>query len=52
MTALLLLGIIWSVSALVMAVVWAISMRVNNVGYVDVAWAGRVSATGFGARMN
>lgn len=40
MTPLLLLGTIWLVSALTMAMVWAISMRVNNIGYVDVAWAG------------
>lgn len=36
----LLLLAIWALSAVVMALVWAISMRVNNVGYVDVAWAG------------
>jgi len=35
----LLLLVIWAVSALVMAVVWSVSMRVANVGYVDVAWA-------------
>jgi steroid 5-alpha reductase family enzyme len=35
-----LLGLIWLVSAIGMAIVWAVSMRVNNVGYVDVAWAG------------
>lgn len=32
--------LVWGLSALVMAIVWAISMRVGNVGYVDVAWAG------------
>ena len=31
---------IWAVSAIAMAVVWAISMRARNIGYVDVAWAG------------
>jgi steroid 5-alpha reductase family enzyme len=36
----MLLLSIWLLSAIVMTVVWAISMRVNNVGYVDVAWAG------------
>ena len=40
MTPLSLLAMIWAVSAIAMAVVWAVSMRVNNVGYVDVAWAG------------
>lgn len=35
-----LLLLIWGVSALGMAAIWAVSMRVNNVGYVDVAWAG------------
>jgi len=35
-----LLLLIWLVSALAMALTWAISMRVANVGYVDVAWAG------------
>jgi steroid 5-alpha reductase family enzyme len=32
--------LVWAVSSIAMAVVWAISMRVRNVGYVDVAWAG------------
>jgi steroid 5-alpha reductase family enzyme len=40
MSVWLLLLLIWLVSAIVMALVWAVSMRVNNVGYVDVAWAG------------
>ena len=35
-----LLASIWAVSAIAMAVVWAISMRARNIGYVDVAWAG------------
>ncbi len=35
-----LLLLIWAVSALAMVAVWAVSMRVDNVGYVDVAWAG------------
>ena len=34
------LGIIWLASALAMAALWAFSMRVRNVGYVDVGWAG------------
>jgi steroid 5-alpha reductase family enzyme len=40
MSIALLLLTIWAVSAVAMAIVWAISMRVDNVGYVDVAWAG------------
>lgn len=40
MSTLELLLLIWAVSASGMAVVWAISMRVGNIGYVDVAWAG------------
>lgn len=40
MTTSSLLLLVWVVSAVVMAVVWWISMRVRNVGYVDVAWAG------------
>jgi steroid 5-alpha reductase family enzyme len=39
MTPFELLAAIWLVSALAMALVWALSMRLNNVGYVDVAWA-------------
>jgi len=35
-----LLVLVWAVSAVAMAIVWAISMRVRNIGYVDVAWAG------------
>jgi steroid 5-alpha reductase family enzyme len=30
----------WLGAAVGMAAVWAVSMRVRNVGYVDVAWAG------------
>lgn len=30
----------WVGAAVGMAVVWAVSMRLRNVGYVDVAWAG------------
>ena len=29
----------WVVSAVAMGLVWAMAMRVRNVGYVDVAWA-------------
>ncbi len=39
MTTFHLLLLVWAVSALVMVAVWAVSMRVANVGYVDVAWA-------------
>ena len=39
MTTFHLLLLVWAVSASVMAAVWAVSMRVANVGYVDVAWA-------------
>jgi steroid 5-alpha reductase family enzyme len=45
MSALSLLLIIWGGSALTMAVVWWLSMRVDNVGYVDVAWAGLMAAS-------
>ena len=34
---------IWAISALTMAGVWSFSMRIRNVGYVDVAWAGLMS---------
>lgn len=40
MTPLITLATIWAVSAVVMAVVWALSMRLRNVGCVDVGWAG------------
>lgn len=40
MSTLHILLLVWVLSALVMALVWAISMRVANIGYVDVAWAG------------
>jgi steroid 5-alpha reductase family enzyme len=39
MSILELLLLIWAVSATTMALVWAISMKVGNIGYVDVAWA-------------
>ncbi|MEJ7746202.1 MAG: DUF1295 domain-containing protein [Luteimonas sp.] len=35
--------VIWAISALAMAGVWSFSMRIRNVGYVDVAWAGLMS---------
>ena len=35
-----LAALIWAVSAIAMAAIWWVSMRVRNVGYVDVAWAG------------
>ena len=31
---------VWLVSAAVMAATWRLSLRVRNIGYVDVAWAG------------
>ena len=40
MNAWLLIALIWAGSALVMAALWAFSMSVRNVGYVDVGWAG------------
>ncbi|GAA4869716.1 DUF1295 domain-containing protein [Luteimonas vadosa] len=33
-------ALVWALSAIVMAAVWAFAIRVRNVGYVDVAWAG------------
>jgi steroid 5-alpha reductase family enzyme len=35
---------VWLMSALVMAAAWYFSMRVKNVGYVDVVWAALMSA--------
>jgi len=32
--------VVFAGASVAMAVIWAISMRVRNVGYVDVAWAG------------
>ena len=34
------IGLVWAGSALAMAALWAFSMRVRNIGYVDVGWAG------------
>lgn len=34
-----LLLLVWAVCAVAMAAAWFFSMRVSNVGYVDVAWA-------------
>jgi steroid 5-alpha reductase family enzyme len=36
---------VWAFSAFIMAAAWAFSMRVKNVGYVDVVWAGLMSAS-------
>lgn len=36
----LALAIIWLASALGMTALWAFTMRVRNLGYVDVGWAG------------
>ncbi len=35
---------VWLMSAVVMAAAWYFSMRVKNVGYVDVVWAGLMAA--------
>lgn len=35
---------VWLVSAAIMTVAWYFSMRVKNVGYVDVVWAGLMAA--------
>lgn len=40
MTALSLALLVWAVAASGMVLAWAISMRVSNLGHVDVAWAG------------
>lgn len=45
MTTLQLLLLVWGVASLVMVAVWALSMRVRNVGYVDVAWAGLMAVS-------
>lgn len=34
------LGLVWASAALAMVALWAFSMKVRNVGYVDVGWAG------------
>ena len=34
----------WAGAAVAMTAVWALAMRVRNVGYVDVAWAGLMAA--------
>lgn len=36
--------LVWAMSAAVMAIAWYFSMRVKNVGYVDVVWAALMSA--------
>jgi steroid 5-alpha reductase family enzyme len=35
---------VWLMSAAVMTIAWYFSMRVKNVGYVDVVWAGLMAA--------
>jgi len=35
---------VWFMSAIVMTAAWFFSMRVKNVGYVDVVWAGLMAA--------
>lgn len=41
----LILFQVWLISAAVMTAAWYFSMRVKNVGYVDVVWAGLMAAT-------
>ncbi len=36
----LALALIWAASALGMAALWAFALRVRNIGFVDVGWAG------------
>ena len=36
----LAMGVIWLASALAMTALWAFALRVRNIGYVDVGWAG------------
>jgi steroid 5-alpha reductase family enzyme len=36
----LAVGVIWLASALAMSALWAFALRVRNIGYVDVGWAG------------
>lgn len=45
MSPTLVLLLVWSGSAMVMAAVWALAMRVRNLGYVDVAWAGLMATS-------
>lgn len=35
-----ILLLVWLLAALAMAAVWALAMKVRNIGYVDAAWAG------------
>ena len=49
MSLVILVACLWLASALGMAVVWAICMRVGNVGYVDVAWAGLMALAAIAA---
>lgn len=44
-----LLATIWMASAVAMCAVWAFSMRVRNVGYVDVAWSGLMALAALAA---
>lgn len=39
----------WAASAVVMTGAWTFSMRVRNVGYVDVVWAGLMALTALAA---
>lgn len=40
MSVALALAVIWATSALAMAGLWLFALRVRNIGYVDVGWAG------------
>lgn len=35
---------VWLMSAIVMAIAWFFCMRIKNIGYVDVVWAGLMAA--------
>lgn len=47
MTPLLTLALIWAIAAIVMAGTWAVATRLDNLGYVDVAWAGLMAIAAF-----
>lgn len=42
---------IWALGALTMTVAWSVAMRIRNIGHVDVAWAGLLSAAALLAGM-
>lgn len=45
MNPLLLLALVWGLSALTMAFAWWLCRRIDNIGYVDVFWAGLMAAS-------